>query len=265
MNRPVESSKRASPAEIDIQNVWKQYKAQKNEDLRNVLVERYLPLVRYVAERLSAKLPKSVELDDLMSAGVFGLLDAIDGFDLSRDVKFETYCTTRVRGAILDELRAMDWVPRLVRARAHKLDQATRELEAKNGRYPSAEEVAKKMRLSMGEYEDLVKEASAVAMFSLSAQRAGGDEDSEERHTDVLEDHRFADPTQGLHRNEVKGRVIKDLSEVEKLVVVLYYYEELTMKEIGAILDLSESRVCQIHSKIINRLRYQFRRLQNDL
>lgn len=263
MTRPVESRQRAAAA-ADIQAVWRQYKAKKSEALRNVLVERYLPLVRYVAERVAAKLPKSVELDDLMSAGVFGLLDAIDGFDLSRDVKFETYCTTRVRGAILDELRAMDWVPRLVRARAHKLDQAVRELEAKLGRYPTDEEVAKKLGLSAAAYEDLVKEASAVAMFSLTAQRSA-DDDADERHTDILEDKRFADPTQSLHRSEIKQRVVQSLSEVEKLVVVLYYYEELTMKEIGAILDLSESRVCQIHSKIITRLRYQFRHLQNDL
>ncbi len=259
----METQKRASDA--DILGVWRQYKTRKSEDLRNLLVERYLPLVRYVAERLAAKLPKSVELDDLMSAGVFGLMDAIDGYDLAREVKFETYCTTRVRGAILDELRAMDWVPRLVRARAHKLDQAVKELEAKLGRYPNDDEIAKKMGMSLAEYEDLVKEASAVAMFSLTAQRAGGEDGDDERHMDVLEDHRFANPTEGLQRGEIKGRVVKSLSEVEKLVVVLYYYEELTMKEIGAILELSESRVCQIHSKIINRLRYQFRHLKNDL
>lgn len=250
----------------DIQEVWRQYKTRKSETLRNVLIERYLPLVRYVAERLSAKLPKSVELDDLMSAGVFGLMDAIDGFDLGRDVKFETYCTTRVRGAILDELRAMDWVPRLVRARAHKLDAAARELEARLGRYPSDEEVAKHLRLSLAEYEEMVREASAVAMFSLSIPTpAGGGDEREDRHTDVLEDRRSVDPTQQLQHHEIKHRVAQSLSEVEKFVVVLYYYEELTMKEIGAILDLSESRVCQIHSKIIQRLRYQFRHLRNDL
>ena len=257
--------RKATAKQVDISQIWTRYKSAKSEDLRNVLVEHYLPLVRYVAERLSSKLPKSVELDDLMSAGIFGLMDAIDGYDLTREVKFETYCTTRVRGAILDELRAMDWVPRLVRARAHKLDGAIRELEAKLGRYPKDEEIARKLGLRLEEYEDLVKEASAVAMFSLSPSWSSADDDSENRRMDVLEDHRFSDPTQSLQQNEVKGRVIASLSEVEKLVVVLYYYEELTMKEIGAILDLSESRVCQIHSKIINRLRYQFRHLKSDL
>ena len=137
---------------------------RKTEALRNILMENYLHLVRYNAERIHVKLPDEVELDDLMSAGIFGLMDAIDAFDLDRGVKFETYCAPRIRGAILDELRSMDWVPRLVRSRAHKLDSATKQLEVELGRAPTNEEIAKRLKVSMAEFEKMAKDASAVGL-----------------------------------------------------------------------------------------------------
>src|SRR5256712_11899108 len=146
----------------DIQDVWTDYKKHKTEALRNVLMENYLHLVRYNAERIHVKLPDEVELDDLMSAGIFGLMDAINAFDISRGVKFETYCAPRIRGAILDELRSMDWVPRLVRSRAHKLDGASKQLEVELGRSPTNDEIAKRLKVPMAEYAKMAKDASAV-------------------------------------------------------------------------------------------------------
>src|SRR6187397_2048616 len=139
----------------DIKEVWIEYKKAKDEMLRNILMENYLHLVRYNAERIHIKLPDEVELDDLMSAGIFGLMDAIEAFDLDRGVKFETYCAPRIRGAILDELRSMDWVPRLVRSRAHKLDGASKQLEVELGRAPTNEEIAKRLQVPMAEYEKM--------------------------------------------------------------------------------------------------------------
>src|SRR2546428_5812500 len=146
----------------DIKEIWVEYKKTKTETLRNVLMENYLHLVRYNAERIHVKLPDEVELDDLMSAGIFGLMDAINAFDLGRGVKFETYCAPRIRGAILDELRSMDWVPRLVRSRAHKLDGAAKQLEVELGRSPTNDEIAKRLKISMAEYAKMAKDASAV-------------------------------------------------------------------------------------------------------
>src|SRR5690349_11695045 len=151
-----------APPRTDIQQVWIDYKKTRAEPLRNVLMEHYLHLVRYNAERIHVKLPDEVELDDLMSAGIFGLMDAIAAFDLERGVKFETYCAPRIRGAILDELRSMDWVPRLVRSRAHKLDTASKQLEVELGRSPTNDEIAKRLRARRGGSERRRKAASAA-------------------------------------------------------------------------------------------------------
>src|ERR1700743_1211024 len=144
-----------TPGKRDIKDVWIEYKKTRTEALRNVLMENYLHLVRYNAERIHVKLPDEVELDDLMWAGNSVRMDAIEAFDLNRGVKFETYCAPRIRGAILDELRSMDWVPRLVRSRAHKLDGASKQLESERGRSPTNEEVAKRLKVSMGEFEKM--------------------------------------------------------------------------------------------------------------
>jgi RNA polymerase sigma factor for flagellar operon FliA len=241
----------------DIKQVWTDYKKNKTEDLRNILMENYLHLVRYNAERIHVKLPDEVELDDLMSAGIFGLMDAINAFDLERGVKFETYCAPRIRGAILDELRSMDWVPRLVRSRAHKLDSASKQLEVELGRAPTNEEVAKRLKVPMGEFEKMAKDASAVGLVSLSRKWFETDSNKDVREIDVLEDKRGADPVREIQRKDLKELMTKGLSRAERLIIVLYYFEEMTMKEIGSTLDLSESRVSQMHSSILARLRAQ--------
>jgi RNA polymerase sigma factor FliA len=245
----------------DIAELWKTYKKdQTNQELRNILIERYLPLVRYNAERVWAKLPEGVDLNDLISAGVFGLMDAIDAFDLGRGVKFETYCVPRIRGAMLDELRTMDWVPRLVRSKASKLESARKEAEAEFGRPPSDTEMATRLRLPLPEYEKLKCEASAVNLVSLNKKWYETDSYKDVREVDILEDSKGEDPTRGIQKRDLMKLVTKGLNRNERLIIILYYYEELTMKEIGNTLGLSESRVSQMHSSIVARLKDQLRR-----
>jgi RNA polymerase sigma factor FliA len=249
----------------DIKEVWVEYKNTRSEALRNCLMEHYLPLVRYNAERIHVKLPDEVELDDLMSAGIFGLMDAINAFDLERGVKFETYCAPRIRGAILDELRSMDWVPRLVRSRSSQVDAARKSLEMNLGRTPTEEEIASKMNLSKEEFGKIRKDAGAVGVVSLSRKWFETDSNKDVREIDVLEDVKQANPLTAVQKRDLKDLITKGLSRAERLIVVLYYYEEMTMKEIGVTLDLSESRVSQMHSSILARLKAQLQHRGQEL
>lgn len=242
---------------INIKKVWQTYFKEHDEDSRNTLMENYRPLVRYVAERLHTKLPDKVELDDLISAGTFGLMDAINAFDPERGVKFETYCSPRIRGAILDELRSMDWVPRLVRARTHQLTKATMSLEAHLGRKPTEQETASELNIGMEDFDRLKKDANAVGLVSLNAKYGEDEGDKDLRELDILKDQKSADPLTEAQKRDLKNLLTKGLTRAERLIIVLYYYEEMTMKEIGATLDLSESRVSQMHSSIIARLKAQ--------
>jgi RNA polymerase sigma factor for flagellar operon FliA len=223
-------------------------------------MEHYLPIVRYTADRISAKLPNEVDVDDLISAGIFGLIDAIEAFDLGRGVKFETYCSPRIRGAILDELRTMDWVPRLVRSRAHKLESVTKILKAELGRLPSDDEIAARLAISRSELDKLIKDANAVSLVSLSRKFYDDDSSREMEEIDVLEDRRVEEPVQELQRRDLYQLIMKSLTRIERIILILYYFEEMTMKEIGATLDLSESRVSQMHSGILARLLQQMSR-----
>ena len=245
----------------DVAQIWQQFKLDmNNQELRNRLVEIYLPLVKYNGERIWSRLPEGVELDDLVSAGVFGLMDAIDAFDLSRGVKFETYCVPRIRGAMLDELRTMDWVPRLVRSKASKLNEGLKTLEARFGRAPTEIELSEHMGISVPELEKMVMEANAVNLISLNKKWYETDSYKDVREIDILEDKKGEDPTRRIQKNDLMRLVTKGLNRNERLIIILYYYEELTMKEIGATLDLSESRVSQMHSSIVQRLQSQLRR-----
>jgi len=245
----------------DVEQLWIEFKRDPtNQELRNRLVEIYLPLVKYNGERIWSRLPEGVELDDLVSAGVFGLMDAIDAFDLSRGVKFETYCVPRIRGAMLDELRTMDWVPRLVRSKASKLNEAIKTLEAKLGRQPTENELAEELGISVAELEKMMLDASAVNLISLNKKWYETDSYKDVREIDILEDKKGEDPTRRIQKNDLMRLVTKGLNRNERLIIILYYYEELTMKEIGATLDLSESRVSQMHSSIVQRLQAQLAR-----
>ena len=241
-------------AETDVAQLWQDYRAHPTVELRNRLLEHYLPLVKYNAERIWARLPDGVELDDLMSAGVFGLMDAVDAFDLTRGVKFETYCVPRIRGAMLDELRTMDWVPRLVRSKQSKVEVAKKALEAALGRPPRPEELAAKLGVPLDQIDQFVGEATAANLVSLNKKWYETDSYKDVREIDILEDKKAEDPTGRLQNHDLMRLVTRGLNRNERLIVILYYYEEMTMKEIGATLNLSESRVSQMHSSIVQRL-----------
>ena len=249
----------------EIAEVWRAYKAVGTRALRNKLMENYLPIVKYNADRVSAKLPDEVETDDLVSAGIFGLMDAIDAFDLARGVKFETYCAARIRGAILDELRSMDWVPRLVRSRSHKLERVTREMEATLGRAPAENELAKRLNMTRPQFEKLVRDATAVSQISLSRKYNETDSNKDVCEIDVIEDKRGKNPVREMQRRDLKDLITRGLTRAERLILILYYYEEMTMKEIGMTLDLSESRVSQMHSSILTRLKTQLETRKKEL
>jgi RNA polymerase sigma factor for flagellar operon FliA len=254
-----------SLAERPIEDVWREYRAAPSEAIRNFLMQKYLELVRFTAERLHMKLPSEVELDDLMSAGLFGLMDAINAFDLDRGVKFETYCTQRIRGAIFDELRMMDWVPRLVRSRTAKMEKVRRAFEMENGRRPTADEVAQRMGIANAEFDKVRKDSHPVGVVSLNRKWFETDSSKDVREIDVIRDTKQEDPFRLIQRNDVKGLITKGLTRAERLIVVLYYYEEMTMKEIGTTLDLSESRVSQMHSSILARLKAQLQHRERDI
>ena len=249
-----------SEAELEI--IWKTFKRTRDENLRNTLIEYHMPLVRAIAERVLQTLPKSIELDDLSSAGTFGLMDAINGFDLSRGIKFKTYCTTRIRGSILDELRSQDWVPRLVRLKAHRLDRAIRQLEGELGRTPNHSEIAAALGVSLEELQAHETEANAKTIFSLSEKWDDGDEEKEMEKVEILADRKSVDPVDTIQQHDALEMITGSLTKKERLIILMYYYEGLTMREIGEIMELTESRVCQIHSNVMARLKAQFDRTQ---
>ncbi len=238
-----------------IEEVWSEFSLTGSVHLRNRLMEHYRPLVRYHAERIGATLPEEVDLDDLVSDGVFGLMDAIDAFDLARGYKFETFCKQRVRGAILDGLREMDIVPRLVRSRARKIDRAARELEVELCRCPHRDEIAERLGLSDEQFEQLLAEATAVGFVSLTRPHLEAESGRDVREIDIVADRRAVDPVIDQQGRDVRAMLGVGMGRAEQLIVLLYYYEDLTMKEIGRVLDLSESRVSQMHSQAIARLR----------
>jgi RNA polymerase sigma factor for flagellar operon FliA len=227
------------------------------QDLRNRLIERYYEVVRFTAERMHTRLPSEVDVNDLMSAGLFGLMDAIEAFDPARGVKFETYCAPRIRGAIFDELRSMDWVPRLVRSRTAKLEKVRKEFELTHGRRPTDDEVSSLMNVSGAEYDKLQKDSRPVGVVSLDRKAFESDSSRDVREVDVIEDGRQPNPSEIVQRGDLQALITKGLSRAERLIVILYYYEEMTMKEVGLTLDLSESRVSQMHSSILARLKAQ--------
>ncbi len=243
--------------ELNIDQIWEQFHKAHGEYFRNRLMEHYRHLVKYAAERVHSKLPSKVELDDLISAGIFGLMDAIQAFDPERGVKFGTYCLPRIKGSILDELRSMDWVPRLVRTRAHQLARATQALEVSLGRKPTIKETAEKLNMNMEEFNRLRRDASAVNVVSLNTQYGEGDSEKDIREIDIIKDKKSDAPPIEAQKRDLKNLLTKGLTRAERLIVVLYYYEEMTMKEIGTTLDLSESRVSQMHSSIVQRLKAQ--------
>jgi len=252
-------------AALTTDELWQSYRKEANrsagkptpklEELRNVLIERHYPLVRYIAERLLQTLPRSIELDDLISAGLFGLMDAIRGFDASRGIKFKTYCSTRIRGSILDQLRSQDWVPRLVRLKAGKIEKALQKLIGIYGREPTHAELAKQLEMEHGDLVNEIQNARAKTMFSLSEKWEDGDDDGSAEKVEILEDKQAVDPVAELNRSDLMGYITRSLTQKEKFIIERYYKDGHTMREIGELLSLTESRVCQIHSNVMGRLK----------
>ncbi len=239
----------------ELGQTWLRFKENRNLGLRNQLIRAYLPLVQNAAQRLHARLPEQVEFEDLFSAGVFGLVEAIEAFDMDRQVKFETYCLPRIRGAILDELRSWDWVPRLVRTRYNRMRELRKQLMSKLGRKATDEEMAEAMKLPVEKYRELERSTPTFSTISLSRTWHDADSTSVVEEVELIQDRRAVPPEERLAREDVRSLISKGLSEKERLVVILYYYEEMTMKEIGQVLGLSESRISQMHAAVLSRLK----------
>ena len=255
-NKSMDEPMTATAELNEIDQIWSDFKASpSNITLRNALIEKYMPIVRHLAERIRVKLPGEIELDDLVSAGTFGLIDAINAFDPDRGVKFETFCVTRIRGAMLDELRSMDWVPRMVRSKASKLNEAYKVLEGTFGRKPSEEELSDFLEMPVDEVRRTITDSSRVNLTSLDKRWSDQSGENDVTELETIADRRSEDPTERLARAELIRVCTKGLSKNERLILILYYFEELTMKEIGATLDLSESRVSQMHSSIVERIK----------
>jgi RNA polymerase sigma factor for flagellar operon FliA len=221
--------------------------------------------VRYAAGRLRARLPRHVDQDDLFQQGVFGLMDAVEKFDPEKGVKFETYCQMRIVGSMLDGIRAADWVPRLVRSNSTRLEKTWIQLEGALGREPTDFEMAEALEMELTEYDRLLREISAASIFSYHRSFQAEENGNAQRGLDLLEDRKARGPLTALQKKEVLEKVSETLNEKERIVIVLYYFERLTFREIGEVLELTESRVCQIHSKVIAKLKVKLRRIQDDL
>ncbi|MEK6590081.1 MAG: FliA/WhiG family RNA polymerase sigma factor [Nitrospinota bacterium] len=234
---------------------------------KDSLIIEYSPLIRYIALRIAVRLPPHIEIDDLISAGVIGLIDAIEKYDPSKETKFRTYAEIRIKGAILDELRSLDWVPRTVRQRANNLASAYAELEQELGRAADDEEIAKYLGIGMEEFQETLINARGIPFISIE-DLGGKSPDGEKRDLlECLAGTKDADPQTLARMNEIKeiiARSIDELPKNERLLVSLYYYEDLTMKEIGEVMGITESRVSQIHTKAVLRLKGKLKRFLED-
>lgn len=241
-------------AEVSKDKLWNDYQKNKTPEIREQLILEYAPLVKLVAGRLSMYLGYNVEYDDLVSYGIFGLIDAIDKFDMSKDVKFETYASLRIRGSILDQIRRMDWIPRTVRQRQKKIDEAMREIEMETGKTATDEQIAEKLGVSDEEYTDWQSQLKVTNVVSLNEFVEQGTEPA----MDAKTNSHFAQPEDVVEEEELKkvlAETLSMLTERERMVITLYYYEDLTLKEISKVLEVSESRVSQLHTKALNKMK----------
>lgn len=234
--------------------LWNEYAATKSSEVREQLILEYAPLVKLVAGRLSMYLGYNVEYDDLVSYGIFGLIDAIDKFDSMKEVKFETYASLRIRGSILDQIRKMDWIPRTIRQKQKKIDTAMKEIETATGRAATDEEIAQKLEISTDDFADWQSQMKITGVVSLNEFMESGSEIPAEQHNQ----HRFEEPEEVIEKEELKevlGQALELLTEKEKKVILLYYYEDLTLKEISNVLEVSESRVSQLHTRALQKMK----------
>lgn len=238
--------------------LWSRYRKTKDAGIRDAIIKQYAPLVKYVAGKVSIGMPHNVDFDDLVGFGVFGLFDAIEKFDPEKHVKFKTYAVTRIRGSIIDELRSIDWVPRSVRQKSRELDEAVQRLEARLGRAATDEEIAGEMNLNRNDFNKVMLKVSGTSLLSLNDIWNSGEENDKVSLVDTIESPSSLQPEMIVEKDEIKRVIveaIQNLPEKEKKVLVLYYYEDLTLKEIGKVLEVTESRISQLHTKAISRLR----------
>lgn len=234
--------------------LWQTYSKTHSSDIRDQLIMEYAQLVKLVAGRMSMYLGYNVEYDDLVGYGVFGLIDAIDKFDYGKNVKFETYASLRIRGAILDQIRKMDWIPRSLRQKQKKIDAAISKIEADSGRTATDEEIAAELEISVDEFNTWQGQAKVTNLISLDEYT----EEGSEANMEAVGNARFEHPEEAVEKEELKKMIVEAinlLTEKERSVVVLYYYEELTLKEISLVLEVSESRVSQLHTKALNKMK----------
>lgn len=253
----------------NIEQIWEVYFQSRSDSSRNHLMEHYLPLVKYTADRIRTNLPDKIDADDLISAGIFGLKDALDAFDPRRGVKFETYCIPRIRGSILDELRSTDWVPRLVRTRSYQINKALQILEAQHGRLPTEEELARELQITVSNLSSLSRDINVIDWDSLNEKFNNYQEENQiqeidTREIDLIEDQHSNNPVFEAQKHELRNFLTKDLTHTEELIIILYYYRKITMKEIGEMLGLSESRISQMHSSILTHLKTQMSHNKED-
>ena len=253
---------------IEEETLWKKFSKNDSQEIKDYFVLKYSPLVKYVAGKVSMGMPQNIEFDDLVSYGIFGLIDAISKYDPERGIKFKTYAMTRIRGAIFDELRSIDWIPRSIRQKAKQIENTIAELENKLGRTVEDDEISKELGISIEEFHSILNKVSGTSMISLNDIWYLGDENDELSILETLEAPDNMNPDVLIEKEEIKEHIveaIKKLPDKEKKVIVLYYYEDLTLKEIGQVLDVTESRISQLHTKAIMRLRGRLGRIKSNL
>ena len=248
--------------------LWRIYIKSRDPAVRDLFVKQYAPLVKYVAGKVAVGMPHSIEFDDLVGYGVFGLFDAIEKFDPDKHVKFKTYAVTRIRGAIFDELRSIDWVPRSVRQKSKEVEDAVHRLEASLGRSVTDNEIAREMGMNIQDYQKTILKISGTSIMSLNDVWYTGEDNDKVSIVDSIESPQGLNPDIIVEKDEIKRVIIEainELPEKEKKVLVLYYYEDLTLKEIGKVLEVTESRVSQLHTKAIMRLRAKLTNLKKGI
>jgi len=250
------------------EELWTLFKQNRDPKIRDLFVKQYAPLVKYVAGKVAMGMPHNVEFDDLVGFGVFGLFDAIKKFDPDKHVKFKTYAVTRIRGAIFDELRSIDWVPRSVRQKTREIEDTIHRLESSLGRAASDQEIADEMRMTTKEFQKTMMKISGTSILSLNDVWYTGDDNDKVSIVDSIESPSSLNPDIIVEKDEIKRVIIQaitELPEKEKKVLVLYYYEDLTLKEIGKILEVTESRISQLHTKAIMRLRSKLTNIKKGI
>ncbi|MBN2144668.1 MAG: FliA/WhiG family RNA polymerase sigma factor [Candidatus Aureabacteria bacterium] len=244
--------------ETEVKQAWQTYIKTRNMKIKNDLILHYLPVVRHNASRLALALPSHVNINDLISSGVVGLISSIEKFDPNAGFQFKSFASHRIQGAMLDELRNLDWIPRTIRSKSKKVQAAYNEAQQKHGRMPTDVEVAEYLGVSMEQFNELLEATKIISLFSFDARINPSLMEDSPLLSELIKDPRIASPSQEISREELKQLLIQAINELpkqEKTVLILYYYEELTLKEIGEVLGVTESRICQIHAKAIFKLK----------